>query len=353
MDIAGFIYGSDTHYIDHLAPLCDLFNIPLFITEESLERQIQKFYPTVITYLESKETICKKILKNYRAIFSCLPSPMIRKIFFFEEHVMRKKILPIWAAHGNSDKGRNTLFMEALFEEKIALVYGQNMIDFLDQKNVLKKLYAHIQVGNYRHHYYLQRKLFYDRLVINEVTSKFREKKPILLYAPTWGRDEKTSPVTLDLPKIVSDLPDHYNLIVKMHPNTLTLHPHLENKMENRPNLLFLYDFAPIYPLLNVIDGLIGDFSSINYDFLTFEKPLFFLGEKEKTAIRECGITIENRAEIFQTIDKHLFDESKMFKEKKQTLYAYTFSLVKSYEMVQKQIEQTVEKYLEEELDFL
>jgi len=42
-----------------------------------------------------------------------------------------------------------------------------------------------------------------------------------------------------------------------------------------------------------------------------------------------------------------------MFKEKKQTLYAYTFSLVKSYEMVQKQIEQTVEKYLEEELDFL
>src|SRR5438105_1920604 len=56
--------------------------------------------------------------------------------------------------------------------------------------------------------------------------------------------------------------PDHY---YKVMPEKTSKH-----------NLLFITDFPLIYPLLAKTDIYLGDVSSIGYDFLFFQKPMFF-----------------------------------------------------------------------------
>jgi hypothetical protein len=362
MNKAGFLYGLDVHYLDHLTPLCDLLNIPIIVTEPEIEKTIKTYYPTVISYCYPSDEVAIKVLKEFDVVFSCLPSTMMDQIFFIEQHIMRKKILSIWVAHGNSDKGKGSIFMEALENEKILLAYGQNMIDFLKNKGVLDKIYQAITIGNFRYRYYQKMKLFYDTIVNKKVLSHFKQKNPIILYAPTWGKNHKSSSMVLALPSILKTVPNHYNLIVKIHPNSLILHrPFYEsliNEYKRSPNILFLNDFPPIYPLLAKVDILIGDFSSINYDFLTFNKPMFFLNttetspdENAELTIHQCGtsISLQDFEQIFSIIKKQIPTDAKDYEEKRKKLYSYTFADISEYDKIAK----IIDDYFEEELHFL
>lgn len=362
MNTAGFLFGLDLHYLDHLTPLCHLLDIPIVVTEKVVEEAIKKYYPTVVTYCYPAEKVAMRVLKEFDAIFSCLPSTMVDQIFFMEEHILRKKILSVWIGHGNSDKGKASPFMEALQNEKILLVYGQNMIDFLNNKGVLKKIYRYVTIGNFRYRYYQKMKGFYDGVVNKEILSQFKKKNPIILYAPTWGKNEKSSSMMQALPEILKNLPDHYNLIVKIHPNSLllyhTFYESLLREYKRSSNILFLNDFPPIYPLLAHVDILIGDFSSINYDFLTFNKPMFFLNttntspdENPELTIHQCGKSIlrEDFPHIFSIIEKELAHDETLYQEKRKDLYAYTFADISHYDKIQK----TIHDYFEEEIHSL
>lgn len=348
--VSGFLYGTDVHYLDHLAPLCDLLSIPLIVTEKEIEQSLHKYYPTVLTYQEPKEAVAMKVLKSTSAIFTCLPAKMAEQIFFLEQHLLRKKLLTIWIGHGNSDKGRSSPFMEALQDEKILLVYGENMIDFLKSKGVLDHVYRYITIGNFRYRYYQKFKGFYDKLL-----PRFKRTGKTILYAPTWGKTAESSPVLKALPHLLKTLPDSYNLIVKIHPNSLLQYPTLK-ELPSQSNVLFLHDFPPIYPLLDQVDILLGDFSSINYDFLTFNKPMFFLHDEEsKTMIHECGLTIqpEDFPNMFSLIEKALPDDEKRFGAKRKELYSYTFGEIESESKLAEEIFQTIHDYIEEEPHFL
>src|ERR1700689_2362026 len=41
----GLLYGPLHHHLDHLAPFCSLKGIPLVITEETIAKQAQLYYP--------------------------------------------------------------------------------------------------------------------------------------------------------------------------------------------------------------------------------------------------------------------------------------------------------------------
>ncbi len=243
---AGLIYGPLYHHLDHLTVLCHVLQIPLVVTEEETLAYVQKYYPHLEVcywdYLRAPENI----VSNFEVIFYSIPRPLFDQTFFFAEKMLGKKVFTIWCPHGNSDKGHQSLMMEALDREKIALVYGPKMIDFLKQKNVFNHLRAHVVLGNYRYTYYRRNKPFYDQIVQREIPFK---KTPIL-YAPTWQDAEKSSSFFDACPLLIENLPKKYSLLIKVHPN-LDIEK-LALKYEDHPDLFFIRHFPPVFPLLDI-----------------------------------------------------------------------------------------------------
>jgi CDP-glycerol glycerophosphotransferase (TagB/SpsB family) len=335
---AAFLYGVDFQYIDHIAPLADLLSIPLIITTDFIQSLLTEFYPQVRVELAAQLTFSESIVKNYDVIFTCFPKKIFDPLFFFEEHKLRKKLLTIWLPHGNSDKEN----LSGLSDEKIILTYGKQMVDILSKKNILPNFYQHIVVGNYRAKFFEKNKKFYDSLLAKKLS--FPKKQKTILYAPTWGNPDVEEALSF----ILKNLPPHYNLFIKLHPNTLIrgLYSGLKEKYEEAPNIKFLNEFPLIYPLLDKTDILIADYSSVSYDFLYFDRPIFFL-TREKTPIQHTGY-ITSLETLFEDLKK-----PDIYTEARKALFNYAFEKNTAYEALPNIIKTTYETYFENELHFL
>lgn len=335
---AGLIYGDAPHYIDHLAPLCSFLNIPLLVTEEEIEESLKRFYPAVKTILIKAIQMPDFLVSRLDIIFTCTPRILFDEIFFFTQKLYNKRIHTIWCPHGNSDKGHRSPFMEGLNKEEIALVYGQKMIDFLKLKGAFSQLKRSIIIGNYRNFYYLKHKEFYDQLIKEKITKKLPLGEKTILYAPTWEDSENSSSFRSALPYLIKHLPTHWNLIVKPHPHLIAENEeknrNLIDSYETHERVLFLLNFPPIIPLLERVDLYIGDFSSIGYDFLRFNKPMFFLNEHKRSIendlglyLYQCGIEIlpEDYERLYEIIKDELKQDSLKFEDIRKKIDAYTF----------------------------
>ena len=172
-----------------------------------------------------------------------------------------------------------------------------------------------------------------------------------LFYAPTWKDYEQSSSFFGAMVPLIEHLPPEHQLIVKLHPNLL-LQEEFETeeillKYQDRDRVLFLKDFPPIYPLLSLVDVYIGDMSSIGYDFLSFNKPLFFLNPNERDPSKDlglylfrCGIEIKpaEYGQIHSIIDKFFAFELRDFSSLRQEVYAYAFGHPKPLEILKKEI---------------
>ena len=335
---AGFLYGLDLHHLDHLAPFCSLMSIPLIFTNEIAYALGKEYYPNIKMELVSGLNFAELILLEYDVIFTCLPKELIDPLFYFDEHKLRKKILSIWLPHGNSDKDN----LAGLKGEKIILSYGKQMIDILTKKEVLPKLFQYILLGNFRSHFFEKNQDLYRDLLKKKLT--FSKKQRTILYAPTWNN----SNIETELPFLLKQLPKTYNLFVKLHPNSLTkgFHFSLREKYEHQTNIKFIDDIPLIFPILEKCDLLITDLSSIAYDFLYFDRPLFFLTEK-KLPIHSTGI-ITSLETLFTDIEK-----PDIFNEARITLFHYAFEKTAHYEILPTIIKNTYETYFTNELHFL
>ncbi len=362
---AGLIFGPAPHYIDHLAPLCSLLAIPLIVTEEEEKKLVQTFYPEVqVTQIDSI-SLPDLLVEKIDIIFLCTPRILFDEIFFFAQKLRNKKVHTIWCPHGNSDKGHISLFMEGLDKEEVALLYGEKMIDFLKQKKAFDQLKKHVVTGNFRRAYYLKNKNFYDQIVQDKILKKLPPSEKIVLYAPTWKDSESSSSFYEALPFLVKNLPPHWNLLIKPHPNLL-----MEDEEKNRSlieryqdheRVRFILDFPPIFPLLSITDIYIGDFSSIGYDFLGFNKPMFFLNQKKRDPqvdlglyLYQCGVEIrpEQYNEIYSIIQNTLPKDSLLFSEIRKKINEYTFNPRKSEELLKKEIEACYECFPDKDLNF-
>ncbi len=335
---AGFLYGLDVHHLDHLAPFCSLLSIPLIFTNEISYTLGKEYYPDVQMVLLSPIDFGETILSNYDVIFTCLPKELIDPLFYFDEHKMRKKILSIWLPHGNSDKDN----LDGLKSEKIILAYGKQMTDILTKKEIIPKLFQYILLGNFRSYFYEKNKGFYNTFFKKKLN--FPKKNPTLLYAPTWNNPK----VEEELPFLLKHLPPSYNLFVKLHPNTLTKNFHfsLKEQYEEKSNIKFVDHIPTIFPLLERTDILITDLSSIAYDFLCFDRPIFYLTEK-KLPIHNTGY-ITSLDTLFKDLER-----ADIFDEARKALFHYAFAEIAHYELLPKIIKNTYEIYFENELHFL
>ena len=240
-------------------------------------------------------------------------------------HLLNKKIETIWVPHGNSDKGKTCYFFEALKEDLNILIYSNKMKDLLYEKKVLYLFENVIAIGNYRLEYYKKNKKFFDKIIYEEISKYLNKNKKTILYCPTWKDKEDSSSFFKYYEKLFFSFKNNFNLIVKLHPNSLKVDPHLIFVLRKKyKNILFLDNITLIYSLLQITDIYLGDFSSIGYDFLYFNRPMFFLKNNENlhSNLYECGYILEDN--FFENIEK-LLNQDKIFHKKRKDLYNYTF----------------------------
>jgi teichoic acid glycerol-phosphate primase len=335
---AGFIYGPMPHYIDHLAPLCDLLQIPLIVTEEEIKASLHRFYPNVTVILQNYIEVAEFLVQNFSILFVCTPRVLFDEICFFAQKLNNKFLSTIWCPHGNSDKGHLFPYMQALDKEHFSLVYGQKMIDFLKQKNAFSHIRAYVETANFRKAYYLENQKFYDQMTESFLHQKLPLAEKTVLYAPTWQDAENSSSFYTATFPIIENLPGNWNLLIKPHPNLLLEGEAKGKKLlescQDKENVLIITDFPPIHPLLAQTDIYIGDFSSVGYDFLSYNRPMFFLNEQKRDAAKDsglflyrCGIEIhpEQYKGLYKVIQDELVHDEVLFSDIRQEIDSYTF----------------------------
>lgn len=269
--------------------------------------------------------------------------------------MFNKKLRVCYCPHGNSDKGSLNPSSDLLINQDLSLVYGNHMKDMLSSRGVLQSLQGVITTGNYRHAYYLQHQKFYDDLVEKDIFSKCPEAKKIILYAPTWQDPENSTSFFEACDPIIQQLPDDHFLIVKLHPNLENEDPakvyRLLGKYEHIKNVLFLIQYPLVYPILNRVDIYLGDFSSIGYDFLCFNRPMFFFHPttRKRNAdlglfLFQCGVEIPPQAysNIYAFIEKSILDKEEELKKKREEIYSYTFEKNISLKQMKEDLTQLV-----------
>lgn len=339
---AALIYGPSFHYIDHLTPIASLLSIPLLATDPEVAALIEKYYPNSIVEVETQTSFPHRAAEFASTFFTTLPRPMFEQIFFLPITLGQKKLDSIWIPHGYSDKGKDSPFFEGLKEEKNAFFYSEKMHSSIKQH--LPKLEKFLLTGNYRLAYYQHHRSFYREILEKQILTKLTGKGRLFLYAPTWSDAENSSSFKEMIEPVCKQLPEGDRLLIKLHPNLSIQYPGIVEKLraiyEDHPSILILDHFPPIYPLLEEIDVLFCDRSSIGYDALAFKKPMIFFGKREKDPLHRCGATIdyEKKSELYMLLEQILEHDAFDFSEKREALYHEAFGEEKSLESLKNEI---------------
>lgn len=343
--------SSHIHYYDHLSPMAALLGVPfLFVEEDDLARNM-RYYPglkgEIVAFQEFNP---EYLLQNYDIV---LMSDL------WDRHVFREKFGPleeeygktlrhVHVPHGFSDK---VFYIRKMANEDITFVYGENMLDLLKGEGVYDNLNQFILSGNYRYSYYKKNKEYLDRIAKEDVLGGLDPNKKTILYAPTWMDLEQSTTFFDSCHHILDNAPSDYNLLVKLHPrleldDTVGFYEIL-GRYAKAANIIFVTDFPLIYPLLAKADIYVGDMSSIGYDFLAFDKPMFFLNKDRKDPKKDrraflfqCGTSIEadDFDNIYSLIEKALPQDQERFSAIRKKIDMYTFGEERSFEDIRKDL---------------
>lgn len=317
----GAIHTGAPHYLDHLGVLCIQLQLPLLVTEKETYEVGKKFYPELtIQHVDLQELSLSYLATCFDVIFesghrwSAELLPLFKLLF-------NKSMRMVYVPHGNSNKGHS---IKTPFPKDISLVYGPHMIDLL--KNA--PMNQMVVTGNYRYAYFRKHQLFYKQL-LKPYLQKLDQAKKNILYAPSWPDGENPSSFISSCRRVIEEVGEYFNVLVRWHPFLEEIYPaeveQIRGKYADQKNVVILDDFPCIYPILQITDGYIGDFSSVGYDFLAFDKPLFFL-DGQIGKIYECGIKLSPEDHWGCFISAH---QDALSGKRKQT-YDYVFGKERS-----------------------
>jgi hypothetical protein len=329
------IHTGPAHYLDHLGVLCIELGIPLLVTEASTYQAALKYYPQLDCTLIDLQTLTLDYLaEHYDVIFESGHRWAIELLPLFEL-MLKKKMRIVYCPHGNSDKG----YSQEPLPKDISLVYGQHMLDHLKKTKSLEKTSSTVMTGNYRYRYYKKNQSFYDNLLQEEL--KLDPRKKTLFYAPSWPDGENSSSFLPYAQKVLQEVSEYYNIVIRWHPFLDDLHPvethQLRGVFDQHQNITFLSEFPCIYPILNASDFYLGDFSSVGYDFLTFNKPLFFLDGHFGT-LYQCG----QQLNLEQHLGKAITEAEYNFEMQRKATYTYIFGEFRENETILNEIKEAL-----------
>ncbi len=328
--------GPDTHLLDHIAPLADLMQMPLITTEEKNFELARLYYPQVKTEsIPDLEYRLGSLAERFDVLFECKYwLPHLKALF---RQLYRKEMQLVFCPHGQSDKGFKAPLLAPYAQQDAVLIYGDLLIEMLKRLGVWPSISRYALVGQYRLAFYLKYQSFYDDLAETQVFSRLNKNNPTLLYAPTWrDADQATSFFNCGA-SVISQLPKDWNLIVKLHPLLEQRDPaqfyRIAALADRKQNAVLLTDFPPVYPILARCDAYLGDFSSVGYDFLYFQRPLFFLPSDLSFpfGLRSCGKVVDP-INLYTSFDRTL---PHSLQKKQAELYRFAFPEIKPEEIRQ------------------
>ena len=324
--LAAIVTGPIT-YVDHVGVLAYLLDMPLFITELDVYEKTRELYPQIQAKYCSLEDLDAEFLStHFDAIFESgkffaqQMGPMV-------EWLYKKRMRFVYCPYGHSDKGWSA---KSYPKQDLSFVYGPHMLEILTHSGAIKQINETLETGNYRLHFYRAFQDLYDtqtRLHLKALDPA----KPVVLYAPSWDDGENPTSFFSKTKQLIYELKDDYNLIIKLHPFLERFHPAKTHNMIERyiyePRAQFITNFPCIYPLLQQADLYIGDYSSIGYDYLSFDKPLYFFIREAapKFALHNTGLIIPEDTNIAAFIGQTLKENKQKYSEKRRALYKYVF----------------------------
>jgi hypothetical protein len=314
--------GPRTSFLDHLMPICDLLGIPIHCSDDWVATCAAQFYP--------QAEIVEGDLSNYTTFYVMEPCRLHAQSIKFEAQIYNGDFKTIAGFHGNPDKFRDIYWIERYLDEDVILVFGQHLIDYLKEKGIFERLKKTIQIGNLRYAFYKKHQAFFDQMTRPYLFSDTKRKT--LLWAPTWsftGAVDATPFFDL-YHSVLSSIPNDYQVYVKLHPFTFRLFSDEVSRIkEEYDQVVFINEIPLVYPFLNQADIYLGDYSSVVYDFLAFNRPIFFLGGKRT----DWGCTISDPKRLFQELDK----PDRLAHERKKA-YDYVFGEEVKMEKIKQQL---------------
>ncbi len=342
--------AGQIHFSDHLCPIAVIMDVPYVVTNEDFAREVESLYPGLRTLTVPWIGFTMPfIFENFDMIIET--DTWERKRFYTTfkplEEQYGRQIRNVFCPHGFSDK---IFWFKEGAREDILLYYGQNMIDIYEATGLKDSLNTLVRVGNYRLHYYRQHQEMYDKIIQERVFSQFKRQQKTILYAPTWNDAEKNTSMFNSEP-ILKNLPPEYNLIVKLHPSIrCTEEVALEqifDKYQNQENILFIKNWPLIYPLLSKVDIYVGDMSSIGYDFLAFDRPMFFLNQWSRdhqtdrnAYLFSCGKTIDPKdyEHLYRIIEEEIPHDRERYQHHRKEMFYYTFGETVPFTTIKEEI---------------
>lgn len=272
--------GPRTSFLDHLVPLCHFVSetpAPLVCTDQWVYTCALTYYPKMELFFAEEGTLAS-VLSNFDTYITVEPCRLHQGAFQFGKEVVQGKAQTIAGFHGNPEKFREEYWIERYAHEDLVLVYGEHSVDYLKEKGVWPRLKKTESIGNLRKRFYHLHQPFFDAL-----TTPFLfppSTKKTLLLAPTWSYpDPPVSLLTL-----LNSIPQDLQVLLKLHPFTYRLHPefvsHVKTTYKDHEQIHFLPEIPLVYPFIQKADLYLGECASVAFDFLSVNRPLFFLGGK-------------------------------------------------------------------------
>lgn len=324
-------------FIDHIAPLSSLLDIPLIVSDEKNAQMTTRYYPEAkMRYWPDFEFRMKEIADEFDVLFSC-DYWSKRQQAAFGLHTQKPMVF-VFCPHGQSDKGYHSSSLAPYAEQEAVLLYGSLMREMLMDLQIWDKIEKSAVVGNFRRRYYETHRERLLKLADGELFSRLHRGKRTLLYAPTWSDLEQSGTFFEYGEHLLKRLPSDWNLLIKVHPNLVQNDPVLYYRLrlieEKRPNFLLVEDFPPIYPILERVDVYLGDYSSIGYDFLAFQKPMFFFQRPHlsRPRLHACGRVLDPSEDLYKAMETDLSEFGEARKELYQKAFAPVADLEKALE---------------------
>lgn len=330
------VHTGGSHYLDHLGILCQGLDIPLIVTEQKTYQVAQQYYPQLkIEYHDLSELTLEYLAHRADVIFESGHHFALELIPLWEL-LHGKKMRVVYCPHGNSDKVQRS-------RKDISLVYGQHMYNHLQKTGELGRLEKTIFTGNYRLAYYKMNKRWYDDRLAILLKDQLRPDRQTVFYAPTWSDQEMFSSWLKYGRRVIEEVGSLFNLLLRWHPFLDDLYPAESEKIKEfckyTPGVVDLSHFPSIYPILDQADFYLGDFSSVGYDFLSQDKPLFFL-DRHGGEIYDCGITLTESSHWGKAIQE--FQDEASWKTKRCDLSKRVFKEDCTFEIIRKDLEEAL-----------
>lgn len=180
----------------------------------------------------------------------------------------------------------------------------------------------------------------YKKEILGKVV-RLREGKKIALYAPTWrGEVGEVGNITSGLLKkyriIADNLPENYQLLLKVHP---LLYKYIKD-INNFANVV-IPDELDVCEIMSGVDLLITDYSSVFVDFLVKDKPVilyqydqdeYLEGRGMYLDLNKLSFPIANTDEEMKVLLHNVDELSSVYKEKQE--FVYTQNGVSSQKVV-------------------